>query len=260
MMLREDVARAARAAVWASAIGACNESADLKRHKEMLLNAATFLAHLRAGAVEVRGELPERKVRPWDCALDYDRSGLYIGCPDLELRASGEVPKTAVEAALAELRSRARAAGAVVLSNGFVTVPAPPSIVKFARDMVSVVRAEIDHVNSDVIAVKNLVEKLNINMDNLANITTLVAIETGNWVALVKLRYTNNPPDDMDFWTYFGSVAVRVRYNEIQEALVKICPARAPRALRGAFAAAYAKWRSRIAAALLEAALEEAGV
>jgi len=250
MMLREDIARAARAAVWASAIGVCNESADLKRRDEMLLNAATFLAHLRAGAVEVRGELPERKVRPWDCALDHDRSGLYIGCPDLELRASGEVPKTAVDAALAELRSRARAAGAVVLSNGFVTVPAPPSIVKFARNMVSVVRAEINYVNSDAIAVKNLVEKLNINVDDLTNAAALATIETGNWVALVKLRYTNNPPDDMDFWTYFGSVAVRVRYNKTREALVKICPARAPRALRGAFAAAYAKWRSRIAAAL----------
>ncbi|MFP3138054.1 MAG: hypothetical protein RXS42_07535 [Nitrososphaeria archaeon] len=245
--------------MWASAIGVCNESVDLKQHEEMLLNAATFLAHLRAGAVEVRGELPERKVRPWDCALDHDRSGLYIGCPDLELRASGEVPKTAVEAALAELRSRARAAGAVVLSSGFVTGPAPPSIVKFARDMVNVVRAEINYVNSDAIMIKNLVEKLNINM-NLTNIAALAAIETGNWIALVKLRYTNNPPDNMDFWTYFGSVAVRVRYNETREALVKICPARAPRALRGAFAAAYAKWRSRIAAALLEAALEEAGV
>jgi hypothetical protein len=242
--------------VWASAIGACNENADLKRRDEMLLNAATFLAHLRAGAVEVRGELPERKVRPWDCALDHDRSGLYIGCPDLELRASGEVPKTAVDAALAELRSRARAAGAVVLSDGFVTGPAPPSIVKFARDMVSVVRAEIKYVNSNAIAVKNLVKKLNINVDDLTNIAALAAIETGNWVALVKLHYTNNPPDDMDFWTYFGSVAVRVRYDEIREALVKICPARAPRALRGAFATAYAKWRSHIAAAALVEALE----
>jgi hypothetical protein len=253
-MLREDIARAARAALWASAIGVWDGTWPRKQREEVLREAPAFLAHLRAGAVEVQGNLPE-SVHPWDCALNIDRSGVYIRCPGLILRTRGEVPKTAVEAALAELRSRVRAAGAVVWRDKFVIRPAPPDLVSVARDVVRAVRAKLGDL--DLAAALRTKEPA-----SASAAAALAAIEAGNWAATVRCRPTSKHDrlrrGEMEFGVNRHTVGVLI-HDRNREVGVRIFAARAPRSMRPAFAAAYMKWYKRVAAAALVEALREAG-
>jgi len=252
--LREDVMMAARAAVWAQAVGLWDGTWPRKRREEVLHEAPAFLAHLRAGAVEVQGNLPER-VHPWDCALNIDRSGAYIRCPGLILRTRGEVPRTAVEAALAELRSRARAAGAVVWSEKFVVRPAPPTLVSLARDVVRVAHAKLDDL--DLAAALRTKEPV-----RASAAAALAAIEAGNWAATVRCRPTSKHDrlrrGEMEFGVNRNTVGVLV-HDRNREVNVRIFAARAPWSMRPVFAAAYMKWYKRVAAVALVEALEVAG-
>jgi len=255
MMLREDIARAARAAVWARAAGMWDGSWRRERREEILWEIADFFAHLRAGAVEVHGDLPGGEVHPWDCFLDNDYSYIYMRCPGFTLHARGEVPRTAVEAALAELRSRARAAGAVVWRDKFVTRPAPPDLVGIARDMVRAVRAKLGDL--DLAAALRTKEPA-----SASAAAALAALEAGNWAATVRCRPTSKRDrlrrGDMEFGVNRNTVGVLI-HDRNREVSARIFAARAPRSMRPAFAAAYVKWYKRIAAAALEAALEVAG-
>jgi len=254
-VIREDVARAARAAVWARVIGLWDGTWPRKQREEVLRETPAFLAHLRAGAVEVQGDLPGGEVHPWDCALNIDRSGVYIRCPGLILRTRGEVPRTAVEAALVELRSRARAAGAVVWRDKFVTRPAPPDLVGIARDMVRAVRAKLGDL--DLAAALRTKEPA-----SASAAAALAALEAGNWAATVRCRPTSKRDrlrrGDMEFGVNRNTVGVLI-HDRNREVSARIFAARAPRSMRPAFAAAYMKWYKRIAAAALEAALEVSG-
>jgi len=249
MNLREDVMMAARAAVWARAVGAWDRVITPKWREEILHDLATFLTHLQAGAVEVDGYVPERRVHPWDCAFDHQSEMFsHVDCHTFSIYPDrSKVPVAAVDAALVELRSRARAAGAVVRRVGFATRPAPPDAVRMARDIVQMVRAKLN----DLSPIMDSSE----DTHALANAATLAAIETGNWVAEVELHIDapfDVSYDDLKIWVYDGRVDVDVSWM----ATVWILPARAPRALRDAFAAAYMKWYGR----LLERRLEVAGI
>jgi hypothetical protein len=163
-----------------------------------------------------------------------------------------EVPAATVDAALAELRFHARAAGTVVRRVGFATRPAPPDLVSVARDVVRAVRAKLDDLSPTASASGE-------DMHVLANAATLAAIETGNWVAEVEL-HTDVPCDisydDLKIWIYSGHADVDVG----GKAIVWISAARAPRALRPAYATAYVKWYGRAASIMLARQLEAIGV
>jgi len=223
-----------------------------ERREEILWEIADFFAHLRAGAVEVQGDLPGGEVHPWDCFLDNDYSYIYLRCPGFTFHARGEVPKSTIETALAELRSRARAAGTVVRRVVFATRPAPPGAVRMARDIVHMICAKLGDLN---LAASASGEDAHV----LANAAALAAIEVGNWVAEVEL-HTDVPRDisydDLKIWVYGGRADVDVG----GKAIIWISAARAPRALRPAFATAYAKWYGRLTSALLTRRLEAIGV
>ena len=254
MMLREDIARAARAAVWARAAGMWDGSWRRERREEILWEIADFFAHLRAGAVEVHGDLPGGEVHPWDCFLDNDYSYIYMRCPGFTLHARGEVPRTAVEAALAELRSRARAAGMVVWNDALIARPAPPHYVGIARDMVRAVRAKLDDL--DLAAMVRSEE-----LDAASVAAALAAIEVGNWVADIHYSRLSIPSRrvGMEVEVYRYAVAVRLRDGD-RDIDVRIYAARAPRSMRDAFAAAYMRWYGRLTSFSVERQLEAMGV
>jgi hypothetical protein len=246
-MLREDVMRAARAAVWARAVGAWDRVITPKWREDILHDLAAFLAHLRAGAVEVHGYVPDRKVHPWDCFFDHQSEmSSHVNCRTFSVYPDySKMPKTAVDAALVELRSRARAAGAIVQRVGLITRPAPPDAVRMARFVIQMVRARL----SDLSPIMGSSDDAHV----LANAATLAAIEVGNWVAEVEL-HTNAPYDisGLKVWIYSGRADIDVG----GKAIVWVSAARAPRALRPTFAAAYMRWYGR----LLERRLEVIGV
>jgi len=250
MILRDDVARAARAAVWARAAGMWDGSWRRERCEEILWGIADFFAHLRAGAVEVHGNIPPEVVHPWDCVLDNRYSYIYMYCPGFTIHARGEVPKTAVEAALAELRSRARAAGMVVWNDALIARPAPPDLVGIARGVVRAVRAKLGDL--DLAAVVRSEE-----LDAAPVAAALAAIEAGNWVADIHNSRLSIPPrgSGMEVEAYRHAVIARLRDGD-EEMDVSIYAAHAPRAMRPAFAAAYAKWYGRLAGFSVERRLE----
>jgi len=251
MNLREDVMMAARAAVWAHAVGAWDRVITPDWREEILHDLATFLVHLRAGAVEVHGYVPERKVHPWDCFFDHQSTMFsHIDCHTFHIYPDySKVSKIAVDAALVELRFRARAAGTVVRRVGFATRPAPPCAVRMAQIVVQRVRARLSGLSPTASASGE-------DTHLLANAAALAAIEVGNWVTEVEL-HTDVPRDisydDLKIWVYSGHADVDVG----GKAIVWISAARTPLALRGAFATAYAKWYGRFVAAALERQLEE---
>jgi hypothetical protein len=254
MMLREDIARAARAAVWARAAGMWDGSWRRERREDILWGIADFFAHLRAGAVEVHGDLPGEEVHPWDCFLRNDYSYIYMRCPGFTIHAHGEVPKTAVEAALAELRSRARAAGMVIWNDALIARPAPPHYVRTAREVVRAVRSKLGDL--DLAAVMRSEE-----LDAASVAAALAAIEAGNWVATIHCFRPSIPSMrvGMEVEVYRYAVAVRLRDGD-REVYARIFAARAPRSMRSAFATAYAKWYGRLASFSVERQLEAIGV
>jgi len=249
MILRDDVARAARAAVWARAAGMWDWSWRRGRREEMLWEIADFFAHLRAGAVEVFGGL-EKTIRPWDCVLDNDYSHFYLHCPNFSIYARGDVPKTAVEAALVELRSRARAAGMVVWNDALIARPAPPDLVGIARGVVRAVRAKLGGL--DLAAMVRGEE-----LDAASVAAALAAIEAGNWVADIHYSRLSIPPrgGGMEVEAYRYAVIARLSDRD-GEMDVSIYAAHAPRSMRQAFAAAYARWYGRLAGFSVEHRLE----
>jgi len=263
--LREDIMRAARAAVWARAVDLRNRAITPERREKLLWDTARFLAHLRAGAVWARGDIPE-KVHPWGCVLrnDYPHIINHIDCGKFWLYLRDEVSEAAIEAAAAELRPRARTAGTVVWMIGVFPRPAPPDYARIARSVIHFLRAKLSDL--DLAAMSNS-EELEIRVEELANAAALAAIEAGNWVAEVESYppYPSIPFDisnsNINTWVYSGRVKVEIHphYNESREVLVWISATRAPRALRPAFAAAYARWYGRFASATLARRLEEAG-
>jgi hypothetical protein len=256
-MPREDVMRAARAAVWARAIGVWNGMLPRGRREEMLREIAKFLVHLRAGAVEVQGNLQRGKVRPWNCVLDIAHPDINMRCSGLTLRPYGEVSAPAVEDAAKELRSVARAAGAVVWSDRLNTRPAPPGYVRTAREVVAIARTKLGDLD--------LGRALRVKSPEASVAAALAAIEAGNWVAMVN-GYPSPTRDSL--WRSSTDIEIRhkwvmvhlfLRDYDEREVYVRIRAARAPRALRPTFAAAYAKWYGRLAGALLVRRLEEVG-
>jgi len=252
--LREDVMMAARAAVWAHAVGAWDRVITPDWREDILHDLATFLVHLRAGAVEVHGYIPERKVHPWDCFFDHQSEMFsHIDCHTFSIYPDhSKVPKAAVDAALAELRFRARAAGTVVRRVGFATRPAPPGAMRMAQIVVQRVRARLSDLSPTASASGE-------DTHMLANAAALAAIEVGNWVAEVEL-HTDVPRDisydDLKIWVYSGHADIDVG----GKAIVWISAARAPRALRSAFAITYAKWYGRAASIMVARRLEAIGV
>jgi len=256
-MLRDDVARAARAAVWARAIGVWNGMLPRGRREEMLREIAKFLVHLRAGAVEVRGDLQKRKVRPWNCVLDIAHPDIHMRCSSLTLRPYGEVSAPAVGDVAKELRSVARAAGAVVWSDKLNTRPAPPGYVRTAREVAAIARAKLGDLD--------LTRALQVKLPEASAAAALAAIEAGNWVAMVN-GYPSPTRDSL--WRSAVDIEVRHKWVAVhlflhdydeREVYARIRAARPPRALRPAFAAAYARWYGRLSGALLARRLEEAG-
>jgi len=251
VILRDDIMMAARAAVWSRAVGAWDRVITPDWREDILHDLATFLVHLRAGAVEVHGYIPERKVQPWDCAFDHQSSMFsHVDCHTFSIYPdSGKVPVAAVDAALAELRFHARAAGTVVRRVGFATRPAPPGAVRVAQIVVQMVRTKLSDLDPTASASGE-------DAHALANAAALAAIETGNWAAEVEL-HTDVPCDisydDLKIWIYDGHTDVDVG----GKATVWISAARAPRALRQAFAAAYAKWYKRAVSIMLARQLDE---
>jgi len=261
--LREDVAMAARAAVWAHVAGMWNRVFPEKWRGELLLKDAEFLAHLQTGAIEVHGHVPERRVHPWDCYLndDHSRAPSHTDCRGFALYPRGAVPAEAVEAALAELGTRARAAGMVVWTTGLIARPAPPDLAGIARGVVRAVRAELSIAGSGVASGSGKLE-IRGEPDNAA---VLASIDAGNWIAEVR-PYPDDPDIPLDITgsevnalVYSGHAKVEI-HRESEEIVVWIYPTRAPRAMRPAFAAAYAKWYGRLAGALLTHRLEVTGV
>ena len=261
MNLREDVMRAARAAVWARAAIVWGDGFLDGLRDESLRESAKFLAHLRAGAVEVYGHIPERRVHPWDCYLnDVDPfTYSHIHCHEFSLYLNGKVPKAAVDAALAELRSRARAAGTIVwitelIASELIAKPASPNIVRITRDVVQVVRSKLNAVDPSTIGDSGELE-IKLEPESAA---ALASVEVGNWFANVSLQ-RDNPYTPLDIsnsvifiLVYDGRVEIDI--DGIDK--VWIYPTRPPRSMRSAFAAAYMKWYKRIAAAALVEALE----
>ena len=257
MNLREDVMRAARAAVWARAISLWSPIIGLRR-EELLRVAAVFLAHLRAGAVEVWRDIPRGEVHPWECYLGYTLGVMAVKCGEFGLYPRGKVPKAAVEATLVELRSRARAAGAVVWANHSIVRPATPDLVRKARAAVSAVRAKLNSIESDTMSISEW-----LHLHDMSGAAALAAIEAGNWIAEVEPS-TYHPDVEFDLsWinidVYYGLAIIHT--HDVESKIVKIFvfAARPPRAMRGAFAAAYAKWYKRAAAVALVERLEGAG-
>jgi len=247
--LREDVMMAARAAVWARAVGAWDRVITPDWREDILHDLAAFLAHLRAGAVEVDGYVPDRKVHPWNCFFEHESEMFsHVDCYTFSIYPDHKVSKTAVDAALVELRSRARAAGTVVRRVGFATRPAPPDAVTLALAVVQMVRARL----SDLSPIGSSEE----NTYALANAAALAAIEAGNWFAEVEI-YSDAPLDlsnnDVKIWIYDGHLDIDIG----GKAIVWISAARAPRALRSSFVTAYAKWYGRAASIMLARQLEE---
>jgi len=260
--LREDVMMAARAAVWAHVAGMWNRVFPEKWRGELLSKDAEFLAHLRTGAIEVHGHIPEGAVHPWDCYLndDHSRAPSHTDCREFALYPRGEVPAEAVEAALAELGTRARTAGTVVWTIGLIARPASPNHVRIARGVVRAVRAELGTAGSGVASGSG---KLEIRWEPY-NAAVLASIEAGNWIAEVR-PYPDDPDipfdttgSEVNALVYSGHAKVEIR-RESEEIVVWIYPTRAPRALRPAFAAAYAKWYGRFVAAALAHRLEVTG-
>jgi hypothetical protein len=258
--LREDIARAARAAVWARAAIVWGDGFLDGLRDESLLESAKFLAHLRAGAVEVYGHIPKRRVHPWDCYLNdvdpftYSHIHCRIHRHKFSLYLDGEVPKAAVDAALAELRSRARAAGTIVWVAGLIARPAPPNIVRIARDAVQVVRSKLNAIGPSTTGDSGELE-VKLEPENAA---ALASVEVGNWFANVSLQ-RDNPYTPLDIsnsvifiLVYDGRVEIDI--DGIDK--IWIYPTRPPRSMRSAFAAAYMKWYKRVAAAALVEALE----
>jgi hypothetical protein len=255
--LREDVMRAARAAVWASAIGLWDGRWSHEQHEKILRELATFLVHLQMGAVKVDGYIPEEEVHPWECCFypgdcHFAPESTVVDCftfhiyPDCDKVSESEVSKTAIDAALMELRLRAGAAGTVV-SRELYPRPASPNAVRIARDVVRMVRARLNNLNPIVLSSEDAYSP--------ANAAVLAAIETGNWIAEVDLSW--DAPRDishnkLEIWMHDGRIVVDMGWMD----MVLIYPTRPPRALRDAFAAAYARWYKRAAAAALVEALE----
>jgi len=255
--LREDVMMAARAAVWAHAISLWSPITGPRR-EELLRAAAAFLAHLRAGAVEVRGDIPRGEVHPWGCYLGYTLGVMAVKCGEFELYPSGEVPKAAVEAALSELKSHARAAGAAVWANHSIVRPATPDLVRKARAAVSAVRAKLDATDHGATSVPEW-----LHVYDASGAAALAAIEAGNWIAEVEPS-TYYPDVEFDLsWIniniYYGLAIIHTHDAENRMVEIFVFAARPPRSMRDAFAAAYAKWCKRAAAAALAEALEGAG-
>ena len=253
MILRDDVARAARAAVWARAAGLLDGYWRPEWRDEMLRNTAAFLAHLRAGTVEVRRKVPEETVHPWDCVLDNDYSYIYLRCPNFSVHARGAVPAEAVEAALAGLR-RARTAGTVVWDDALVARPAPPHYADTARGAVRAARAALDGLD--------LAGALHVDgPDAVRAAATPAAIEAGNWVAELYGHPARGALRGgsvrIEVYRWFAGVVIRDADGEVN---VRVHAARAPRSMRPAFAAAYARWYRRVAGALVERQLEAVGV
>ena len=262
MNLREDVMMAARAAVWAHVAGMWNRVFPEKWRGELLSKDAEFRAHLRTGAIEVHGHIPEGAVHPWDCYLndDHSRAPSHTDCREFALYPRGEVPAEAVEAALAELGTRARTAGTVVWTIGLIARPASPNHVRIARGVVRAVRAELGTAGSGVASGSG---KLEIRWEPY-NAAVLASIEAGNWIAEVR-PYPDDPDipfdttgSEVNALVYSGHAKVEI-HRESEEIVVWIYPTRAPRALRPAFAAAYAKWYGRFVAAALAHRLEVTG-
>ena len=265
MNLREDVMRAARAAVWARTAIMWGRGFLDGLRGESLRESARFLAHLRAGAVEVYGHIPERRVHPWDCYLSdvdpytYSHIHYHIHCREFSLYLDGEVPKAAVDAALAELRSRVRAAGTIVwvtklIASELIAKPAPPNIARIARGVVQMVRSKLNAVDPNAMGDSGELE-IRLEPESAA---ALASVEVGNWIANVRLQHDNPyTPLDISNSVIFISVydgRVEIDIDGIDK--VWIYPTRPPRSMRSAFAAAYMKWYKRIAAAALVEALE----
>jgi hypothetical protein len=261
-MLREDIARAARAAVWARTAIMWEHGFLDDMRDELLRESARFLAHLRTGAVEVYGNIPKRMVRPWDCYLNdvdpYTYSHIY--CREFSLYLDGEVPKAAVEAALSELGARARAAGTVVWVAKLIARPAPPGIVRIARGVVQMVRAKLNAVDPSTMGDSGELE-IKLEPESAA---ALASVEVGNWIANVSLQH-DNPYTSLDISdsvvfisVYDGRIEVMIPHRN-KDITIWIYPTRPPRSMRPAFAAAYMKWYKRVAAAALVEALEGAG-
>jgi len=256
--LREDVMMAARAAVWARAVGVWNGMLPRGRREEMLREIAKFLVHLRVGAVGVQGDLQRRKVRPWNCVLDIAHPDISMRCSSLTLHPHGDISMPAVDVAAREIRSVARAAGAVVWSDKLNTRPAPPGYVRTAREVVAIARTKLGDLD--------LGRALRVKSPEAAAAAALAAIEAGNWVAMVN-GYPSPTRDSL--WRSSTDIEIRHKwvmvhlflhdYDE-REVYVRIRAARPPRALRLAFATAYARWYGRLTGALLARRLEEVGV
>jgi hypothetical protein len=254
--LREDIARAARAAIWVYTIHLWNSTNGSKREK-LLRDAATFLAHLQAGAVKIDGH-PDEKVHPWKCYFGPSSETSCVDCFTFHIRldhsevSKRKVSKAAVEAVLAELRSPAQAAGTVVLRDLSFVKPASPKAARMARDVVRVIRAKLDDLNPIMVSWEDA--------HSPATAAAFAAIEVGNWIAEVELHsyipYDNDiSHHKLEVWVNGGHVEINV--DGIDE--VWIYPVRAPRAMRSAFATAYAKWYGRLVATALVEELEEAG-
>ncbi|MFP3209535.1 MAG: hypothetical protein RXR82_07595 [Nitrososphaeria archaeon] len=254
MNLREDVMMAARAAVWARAISLWSPITGPRR-EELLRVAAAFLAHLRAGAVEVQGDIPRGEVHPWECYLGYTLGVMTIKCGEFELYPHGKVPKAAVEAALSELRSHARAAGAVIWTHHSIVRPATPDLVRKARAVVSAARAKLNSIDHGTTSVPEW-----LHMYDVSGAAALAAIEAGNWI--VEVEPSTYYPDveydlsQINILASYGVARIRTHDDNSRIVNIHIFAARPPRSMRDAFATAYAKWHKRAAAAALVEALE----
>ncbi|MFP3209533.1 MAG: hypothetical protein RXR82_07585 [Nitrososphaeria archaeon] len=262
MNLREDVMMAARAAVWARVINVWYYAFPEDWRNKVLRDGARFLAHLQAGAVEVHGYIPERRVHPWDCYLNDEESRIFshIYCREFSLYLNGEVPATAVEAALSELKRGPTAAGTVIWVVGLIARPAPPNIVRITRDVVQVVRSKLNTIGPSAVGGS---KELEISREP-ENAAVLASVEVGNWIANVS-KYPDDPdtslPEmsgEVNISVYSGHVHVGIHRRD-EGIIVWIYPARAPRAMRSAFVAAYAKWYGRLVAAALAHQLVEVG-
>ncbi|MFP3138071.1 MAG: hypothetical protein RXS42_07620 [Nitrososphaeria archaeon] len=278
MMLREDVARAACAAVWARAIPLSIQAITPGWLMEKLYDIATFLAHLNTGAIEIGGDIPEVTVHPWDCALNFrnefpDANSNYvytrnhINCGKFWIYLRDRVPETAIEAALVELRSRKWAAGAVVRRIMSTTTPAPPSYVSVARRVVHILRSRLlSKLNSPIHITELASRKLEIDITDPAGVSAgFAAIETGNWVAEVE-SFPSRPDllldilgHNMKIWMYGMRIETEIGGRKNGRVVVEIFPTQPPRAWRPAFAAAYAKWYGRLASFSVERQLEAVG-
>jgi len=210
--------------------------------------AAGLLAAIKTGALKAEGVDISLRIR--NCAYDYVAAA--IRCPLTIYSVDGEVSAEAVEAALAELRSGARAVGAIILWNGRYIELVPPYYYRSFRRLINnVMELTLLH-NTDAV-----IKKLRSHPTRAAAI--LAAAEVGNWVAVLSftgviealfmdLEDHNISTLGKEIEAVGGRIDIILPRRDTSITL-SVTTARPPRAREREFNTAYSRWYKRAASA-----------